>query len=58
MSKGETDVIERFGERLAQVRKATGYTQVEFAAGVGITQRMLACYEAPNAQPPEHLLPQ
>lgn len=58
MSKRKTDVIERFGERLAQLRKAAGYTQVEFAAEVGITQRMVAYYEAPNAQPPAHLLPQ
>lgn len=47
-----------FGERLAQLRKAAGYTQVEFAAEIGITQRMVAYYEAPDAQPPAHLLPQ
>jgi transcriptional regulator with XRE-family HTH domain len=58
MSKRKTDVIENFGERLAQLRKAAGYTQVEFATEVGITQRMVAYYEAPNAQPPAHLLPQ
>ncbi len=58
MSKRKTDVIENFGERLMQLRKAAGYTQVEFAAEVGITQRMVAYYEAPNAQPPAHLLPQ
>jgi transcriptional regulator with XRE-family HTH domain len=33
-------------------------TQVAFAAEVGVTQRMVAYYEAPNAQPPAHLLPQ
>ncbi len=58
MSKRKTDVIENFGERLAQLRKVAGYTQVEFAAEVGITQRMVAYYEVPNAQPPAHLLPQ
>ena len=58
MSKRKTDVIENFGERLAALRKAAGYTQVEFAAEVGITQRMVAYYEAPGAQPPAHLLPQ
>ena len=58
MSKRKTDVIENFGERLASLRKAAGYTQVEFAAEVGITQRMVAYYEVPNAQPPAHLLPQ
>ena len=27
MSKRKTDVIENFGERLAQLRKAAGYSQ-------------------------------
>ena len=46
------------GQRLGSLRKAAGFNQVEFAAEVGITQRMVAYYEAPNAQPPAHLLPQ
>jgi transcriptional regulator with XRE-family HTH domain len=58
MPKRKTALAQSFGERLAQLRKAAGYTQVEFAAEVGITQRMVAYYEAPNAQPPAHLLPQ
>lgn len=58
MPKRKTPVIESFGERLAQLRKAAGYTQVEFATEVGITQRMVAYYEAPGAPPPAHLLPQ
>ncbi len=47
-----------FGERLAQLRKAAGYTQVELAAELGISQRMVAYYESPNATPPANLLPQ
>jgi transcriptional regulator with XRE-family HTH domain len=31
---------------------------MEFADEIGITQRMVAYYEAPGAQPPAHLLPQ
>jgi transcriptional regulator with XRE-family HTH domain len=58
MSKRKTELIDNFGGRLAQLRKAAGYTQMEFAAEVGITQRMVAYYEVPNAQPPAHLLPQ
>ncbi len=50
--------MQSFGERLAQLRKTAGYTQVEFAAELGITQRMVAYYEAPDAQAPAHLLPQ
>jgi transcriptional regulator with XRE-family HTH domain len=56
--KRKTEVIASFGDRLASLRKAAGYTQVELAAEMGITQRMVAYYEAPNAQPPAHLLPQ
>lgn len=58
MSKRKTAAMQSFGERLAQLRKTAGYTQVEFATEVGVTQRMVAYYEAPDAQPPAHLLPQ
>lgn len=58
MPKRKTTVMESFGPRLAALRKAAGYTQVEFAQEVGITQRMVAYYEAPDAQAPSHLLPQ
>ncbi|MBI3141019.1 MAG: helix-turn-helix transcriptional regulator [Rhodocyclales bacterium] len=57
MPKRKMEVIESFGKRLAQLRKDAGFTQVEFAAEVGITQRMVAYYEAPDAHPPAHLLP-
>ena len=50
--------LETFGARLAALRKAAGYTQIEFATEVGITQRMVAYYEAPDANAPAHLLPQ
>jgi transcriptional regulator with XRE-family HTH domain len=50
-------VAENFGDRLAELRKAAGYTQVELAAELAITQRMVAYYEAPDAHPPAHLLP-
>ena len=50
-------MIENFDERLAQPRKAAGYTQMEFSAEMSITQRMVACHEVPNAKPPARLLP-
>lgn len=43
-----------FGERLAALRKAAGFTQVELAAELGISQRMVAYYEPagrPAGQP-------
>ena len=56
MSKRKTSVMQSFGERLAQLRKTAGYTQVGLAAELKITQRMVAYYEAPDAQAPAHLL--
>lgn len=47
-----------FGQRLAGLRKAAGFTQVELAAELGISQRMVAYYESPAATPPANLLPQ
>jgi len=42
------------GARLTALRKAAGYTQVELAAELGTTQRMIAYYEsrAEKARPP------
>jgi len=47
-----------FGERLSALRKAAGFTQVELAAELGVSQRMVAYYESPAATPPANLLPQ
>jgi transcriptional regulator with XRE-family HTH domain len=49
--------MEPFGPRLATLREAAGYKQVELAAELGISQRMLAYYESPRAHPPPALLP-
>ena len=47
-----------FGPRLASLRKAAGFTQIELAAELGVSQRMVAYYESPAATPPANLLPQ
>lgn len=47
-----------FGTRLASLRKAAGVTQIELAAELGISQRMVAYYESPQSTPPANLLPQ
>lgn len=47
-----------FGQRLASLRKAAGFTQIELAAELGVSQRMVAYYESPAATPPANLLPQ
>jgi transcriptional regulator with XRE-family HTH domain len=40
-------VITGFGERLATLRKAAGFTQTELANELGISQRMVAYCEQP-----------
>jgi transcriptional regulator with XRE-family HTH domain len=52
------DADDSFGTRLAALRKAAGFTQVELAAELGVSQRMVAYYESPAATPPANLLPQ
>lgn len=57
-SKEETAEGSSFGQRLASLRKAAGFTQIELAAELGVSQRMVAYYESPAATPPANLLPQ
>jgi len=46
-----------FGARLAELRKAAGFTQQELADEVGVSRRMVAYYEVQSDHPPAHLLP-
>jgi len=48
---------ETFGKRLARLRKAAGYSQRDLANEIGISNRMIAYYEAQTVHPPSHLLP-
>lgn len=49
--------LEGFGPRLAELRKARGMTQTELGAKAGVSYRMIAHYERPDAQPPGPILP-
>lgn len=55
--KLHAEAVTGFGPRLAALRKAAGISQTALAAEVGISQRMMAYYESPPAQPPANLLP-
>ena len=57
MPKLKRDAAVGFGLRLALLRKAAGITQTAFATEIGVSQRMMAYYEGPNAHPPADLLP-
>lgn len=58
MPKRKNGESGHFGQRLAELRKRAGYTQVELAEEVGVTQRVISYYEAETAHPPTHLLTQ
>ena len=47
---------ETFGARLAELRKAAGFTQVELAEAIGTSQRMVAYYESTEDYPLARLL--
>jgi transcriptional regulator with XRE-family HTH domain len=48
---------ESFGERLARLRKARGFTQTELGNRIRMSQRMVAYYERRDGRPPAHVLP-
>lgn len=54
--KPDTSNGESFGQRLARLRKAAGYSQRSLAAELSISQRMVAYYEGQTEHPPTHLL--
>jgi len=56
-TKLKAEAAAGFGARLATLRKAAGVTQTALAAEISISQRMMAYYEGPTAQPPANLLP-
>lgn len=57
VAKKKAEEIETFGRRLARLRKDAGYSQRSFADEIGISNRMVAYYEAQTDHPPAHLLP-
>lgn len=57
MPKQKTQAAASFGQRLAALRKAAGYTQQELADEVGVSRRMIAYYEGQSEHPPTTLLP-
>jgi len=58
VSKNVNEKLADFGSRLAQMRKAAGYTQAELAAEVGISRRNIAYYETQTQHPPSSILPE
>jgi transcriptional regulator with XRE-family HTH domain len=57
MPKQNTEQLTDFGKRLSNLRKAAGFTQVELANELGVTQRMISYYEGHSEYPPANLIP-
>jgi transcriptional regulator with XRE-family HTH domain len=57
MAKHKTGEFTTFGARLAELRKAAGFTQHELAAELGVSRGMIAYYESESEYPPTALLP-
>lgn len=57
MPKHIDESLVNFGERLAELRKAAGYTQENIADEIGVSRRVIAYYEAESNYPPTTLLP-
>lgn len=48
--------LKGFGERLSNLRKGRGLTQIQLAEKLGVSPRVIVYYEQENAQPPGALL--
>lgn len=57
MPKQKIEELTDFGRRLLKLRKAAGYTQVELAKELEVSQRMVSYYEGHSDYPPASLLP-
>jgi transcriptional regulator with XRE-family HTH domain len=53
--KSESTILD-FGKRLANMRKASGFTQQQLGEKVGVSKRVIAYYEGETDYPPTHLI--
>lgn len=51
MARPKPKTPQGFGERLADLRRAAGYTQQELAAASGVSRRMIVYYEGQQHPP-------
>lgn len=58
MPKPKKEDDRHSGNRIAELRKRAGFTQVELAEELGVSQRVISYYEAETEHPPTHLLAQ
>jgi transcriptional regulator with XRE-family HTH domain len=58
MKTNEQDFFIRLGERITQIRKERGMTQVELASLLNVRQQALASYEIGRRRLPTSMLPE
>jgi transcriptional regulator with XRE-family HTH domain len=58
VSRRKIQSNETFGQRLARLRKARGFTQAALGKKIGLSYRMISYYEGETDRPPAHVLPQ
>jgi transcriptional regulator with XRE-family HTH domain len=56
LSMKRPTTIKGFGQRLAELRRAAGITQVQLGEAVGVSARVIAYYEGETNYPPAHLI--
>jgi transcriptional regulator with XRE-family HTH domain len=56
MPKQNIEALSDFGKRLVSLRKEAGYTQVDLAKELDVSQRMISYYEGHPEFPPSSLL--
>lgn len=57
MTQDEKQFFRELGQRVAELRKAQGLTQVQLAETLGLTQQMIASYEVGRRRVPVSILP-
>jgi len=57
MSQDEKQFFRALGARIAELRKAAGFTQAQLAERLELTQQMIASYEVGRRRVPVSLLP-
>jgi transcriptional regulator with XRE-family HTH domain len=57
MNQDDTAFFKQLGKQIAELRKEQGWTQTQLAEVLGISQQMIAAYEAGSRKVPVSMLP-
>jgi transcriptional regulator with XRE-family HTH domain len=57
MTQDDKEFFKLLGQRVAELRKELGWTQTQLAENIGISQQLIAAYEAGARKIPASMLP-